>query len=397
METTTFSQPESPLGNEFMELLAASRPFSRIVFVSAFTALKTILRLRESMIAALIARATVRLILGIDLGGTSREVLEELLRWDCEVFVYHNPIQYVTFHPKIYLFERESDAALFLGSNNLTDGGLYTNYEAATRYFFNFPEDADEYARLLRPLRSFLEPEGPTVLPLNAALIETLAARGDLITEKQARKNRRSKSGRPPAGSPVPPTNPFSSVAIPRAPLLPKHLRQALTSEQPLEAPQDEALPPSGLPRPAGALVWRKKLSASDALQTSPGSHHVGGVRLVQARFRNPQGHIIDHKTYFRALFDDYDWETEPRGYADQEHAFVRMRIIIRGDDHGIWNFEISHKPSGESGQGNYTTILRWGPTFNRVVEQANLTGAFFSLYETPDSDAPFFIEISDE
>src|SRR5450756_2086478 len=118
MITTTLSQPESQLGAEFTELLAADRPYKRIIFVSAFTALRTILRLRERMLSAAESEASVRLIVGIDLGGTSREVLEELLRWDCEVFVYHNPLARATFHPKIYLFERESDSTLFLGSNN---------------------------------------------------------------------------------------------------------------------------------------------------------------------------------------------------------------------------------------------------------------------------------------
>ena len=395
MITTTLSQPESQLGTEFTALLASDRPYTRIIFVSAFTALRTILRLRESMLAAADAGAAVRLTVGIDLGGTSREVLEELSRWGCEVFVYHNPIPRATFHPKIYLFERESDSTLFLGSNNLTDGGLYTNYEAATRYVFNFPADADEYERLLRPIRAFLDPAGPTVCRLDAQLIETLSARRVLTTEIEARRSRRDRAGQPPSDGPVPPPNPFSPVAVPLPPLLPRNIRDVFSPERPIETPQDEAVVPIGLLRPEGVLVWKKVLPRTDALRVRPGSHHVGGVRLVQARFENPLGHRIDQTTYFRSLFDDYDWEPEHGGHADQEHTFVPMRIIIRGHDHGIRNFEISHKPSGEAGQGNYTTILRWGRNFNNVIEQANLTNTVFSLYETPNSDAPFFIEVT--
>ncbi|MFA6291387.1 MAG: phospholipase D family protein [Victivallales bacterium] len=394
MITTTLSQPESQLGNEFAALLASDRPYTRIVFVSAFTALKTILRLRESMLAAANAGAVIRLTVGVDLGGTSREVLEELSQWNCEVFIYHNPIPRATFHPKIYLFERESDSILFLGSNNLTDGGLYTNYEASTRYAFNFPADADEYERLLRPIRSFLEPRGPTVRRLDAQLIETLSVRGILTTEIEARRSRRNRVGQPPADGAVPP-NPFSPVAVPRPPLLPSNIRDAITPERPVVTPEDETVVPIGLPRPEGILVWRKVLPPTDALQVRPGSHHVGGVRLTQARFEDTPGHRIDQTTYFRRLFDDYDWETEHGGHADQEHTFVPMRIIILGHDHGTRNFEISHKPSGEAGQDNYTTILRWGRNFNSVIEQANLSNTVFSLYETPNSSAPFFIEIT--
>jgi len=71
------------------------------------------------------------------------------------------------------------------------------------------------------------------------------------------------------------------------------------------------------------------------------------------------------------------------------------MRIFIRGHDHGIRNFEISHKPSGEAGQANYTTILRWGREFTPTILQENVTGAVLSLYETPDAAAPFLIDLA--
>jgi hypothetical protein len=397
MITTILSQPECQLGNQFTVLLGSDHPYARIIFVSAFTALKTILRLREGMLAAAGNGAIVRLTLGIDLGGTSRDVLEELLQWDCEVFVYHNPIPRATFHPKIYLFERQAESTLFLGSNNLTDGGLYTNYEAATRYDFTFPADIAEYERLLRPIRSFLDPVGPTVRRLDAQLIESLSVRGALATEIDDRRSRRGEVGHLLASGQVLPPNPFSPVAIPLPPLLSRDIRNANLPIRPIETPQDEVVVPNDLSRPEGVLVWRKVLPRTDALQVRPGSHHVGGVRLTQAEFDSPSGHRIDQTTYFRVLFDDYDWEPEPGGHADQEHTFVPMRIVIRGHNYDIRNFEISHKPSGEAGQDNYTTTLRWGRNFNNVIQQANLTNAIFSLYETPNSDAPFFIEITDQ
>ncbi|MCX6903279.1 MAG: hypothetical protein NTW03_07340, partial [Verrucomicrobia bacterium] len=58
-------------------------------------------------------------------------------------------------------------------------------------------------------------------------------------------------------------------------------------------------------------------------------------------------------------------------------------------------NLEISHKPSGEAGQGNHTTILRWGREFRPTIVQENVTGAVLSLYETPDADAPFLLELA--
>lgn len=127
------------------------------------------------------------------------------------------------------------------------------------------------------------------------------------------------------------------------------------------------------------------------------GTAHVGGVRLTQAKFENPIGQRINQTSYFRNLFADYHWENETgrhRG-SSQEHAFVPMRLVIDGMDYGIHNFEISHKPSGEAGLGNYTTILRWGRIFNPIIQEKNLSGKGLSLYETYDNGADFTINIT--
>ena len=374
MIVRTVTQPDSQLGNEITALLNANAGYSRIVFVSAFVALRTILRLRERLLAHVDTGTRLNLTVGIYLGGTSREALEELLRWDCDIFVFHNTIARATFHPKIYFFQGATSATLFVGSNNLTDGGFYTNYEAATRYDFELPVDTAEYERILRPLIPFLEPDGTTVRQLDANLIQTLVLRGELPTEAEARQRSRNQRQRRVSGEAnAIPDSPFGQSAIPLPPLLPQNVRAAEPAEPELPEPEGEQVIPGVAPRPEGVLVWRKKLTSSDALQVREGTAHVGGVRLTQARFENPPGQRIDQTSYFRSLLADYHWEHEVgrSRSIDQEHTFVPMRIIIRGTDYGIHNFEISHKPSGEAGQNNYTTILRWGRQFNPVPSLA--------------------------
>ena len=210
----TVTQPENQLGNEISELLNSEAIYTRIVLVSAFVALRTILRLRERLLAHVEAGARLCLTIGIDLGGTSREVVEELLRWNCETFVFHNTIARATFHPKVYLFQSATSATLFVGSNNLTDGGFYTNYEAATRYDFDLPADALEYERLLRPLIPFLDPQGATVQRLDADLIQTLVARGEIPRRPKHDNAVQSTTGRVPGAAAVP-ASPFGPIAIP--------------------------------------------------------------------------------------------------------------------------------------------------------------------------------------
>jgi len=343
------------------------------------------------------AGANLGFTVGIDLGGTSREVLDELLHWNCNAFVFHNPISRATFHPKIYLFESATEATLFIGSNNLTDGGFYSNYEATTRFDFDLPVDALEYARVREPLAAFLEPHGPTVQRLDAGLIQTLVDRGELPADAEIRRRRREQRGvrRRPGEIPV---NPFAPAATPFPPLLPEELRRREPVREPIN--QGQAAPEIIPPQPGAVapiprvLVWRKTLPQTDALQVNEGSNPVGGVRLTQALFENPLGRRIDQTTYFREIFDDYPWEAEGNR-PDQQHTFVPMRIVIRDRDYGVRNFEISHKPSGEAGQANYTTILKWGREFAPTVRQENLTGTVLSIYETPEGPADFLIDIT--
>jgi hypothetical protein len=268
---------------------------------------------------------------------------------------------------------------------------MFTNYEAAVIHDFAFPSDRNAYNDLYKPLQTFFDPEGPTIQNLTPELISILKLRGLITSEQKARQ--KNQNINPSDQNKSLPANPFTPVAVPLPPLLPKKVRDeepvAKTNKsiKPLRAKATNLIP-------KGLLVWKKKLPKSDALQVSPGTHHVGGVRLTQAHFESPKGHPIDQTTYFRNLFRDFQWELEKGKHADQEHTFVPIHVFIKDKDYGIRHFEISHKPSGEAGQANYTTILRWGSEFTPTIQSENITNLSLYLYDTPSADAPYLIEI---
>lgn len=216
MTSTPIVHPAKQLGREIDALLDdKSVCFQCITFVSSFVALRTILRLRDKLLAHAQRGCHLRFVVGIDLGGTSRDVLEELLRWKtCDVFVIHNALEHVTFHPKVYLFERAESATLFVGSNNLTDGGFYTNYEASVRHDFVLPQEDKPFGEIVTPLRVFLNPtpDGRTIRQLDRDLIDMLTERGALINEQEARSKREAL--RLHRESSIP-DNPFRAVAVP--------------------------------------------------------------------------------------------------------------------------------------------------------------------------------------
>jgi hypothetical protein len=143
-----------------------------------------------------------------------------------------------------------------------------------------------------------------------------------------------------------------------------------------------------------GQLVWRKNnLPASD-VQRQRGAV-TGGLRLTQAKFE-VNGIRIDQTKYFRnVVLSQMPWGTGRKGFPKQrETVEITFDVTILGMNYGQHKLVVSHKPSGEAGQRNYTTMLHWGDLAN-TIKELNLVGKTFQLYGPPENQQePFFIEI---
>lgn len=230
MDVDFIAQPDAQLGVELATMLDSGTPASRVVFVSAFVSHQTIMRIKHK-VAELRAKDTdVRFILGIDLKGTSQEVLEELLDWDVDVRIVKHREPGHTFHPKIFLFEWDHQATIIVGSNNLTDGGFYRNYEAAVRVTYRLPEETEHFGSACTELERFLDPKGSTVYRLTSEFLSKLLATGDIPSEAEARIGRdvssRDRGGRRTRGHSL-----FGTEYIPLPPRLPANLLGRLVKE----------------------------------------------------------------------------------------------------------------------------------------------------------------------
>ena len=195
MNVDYIAQPDTQLGKVLSELLDANPSASRIFFVSAFVSLQTIMRVKHQVTKLRDNGVELRFVLGIDLGGTSQEVLKELLGWNIDVRIVKHRIPGHTFHPKLYLFRWDDRATIIIGSNNITEGGFFGNYEGAARITYQLPEEATAFDSACEELGRFNEPDGPVSYQLTAEFIEELIARGDVPTEAEARKGRYISSG----------------------------------------------------------------------------------------------------------------------------------------------------------------------------------------------------------
>ena len=128
-----YSQPLSTrFGTNLIEIIQAGAWKSLDIAV-AWVRASGIAHLEPALADFLKTGNTVRITVGIDLDNTTKEGLASLLALQrhgaMSVFVHHNEAGTI-FHPKLYLFQNSTRAKLIVGSNNITEAGLYQNTEA---------------------------------------------------------------------------------------------------------------------------------------------------------------------------------------------------------------------------------------------------------------------------
>lgn len=144
-------------------------------------------------------------IVGIDLQNTTREGLQALLDLErhgrCETYVYHNEAGSI-FHPKLYLFRNEEEARLIVGSNNITEAGLYVNVEAGLQV--DTEVEATVIAQTLDAISSWKDTASRLAARLDPDFLDRLSREGYVPDEAAARtklqreRTRRATPGHPP-------------------------------------------------------------------------------------------------------------------------------------------------------------------------------------------------------
>jgi HKD family nuclease len=128
-------------------------------------------------------------IVGIDLQNTTLEGLSALLDLEqfgrCETFVYHNEAGSI-FHPKLYLFRNEEEARLIVGSNNITEAGLYVNVEAGLQVDTKI--DATVVIQTLDALSSWKNTDSRLARRLDREFLSLLRDQGYLPDEATSRE-----------------------------------------------------------------------------------------------------------------------------------------------------------------------------------------------------------------
>ena len=146
---------------------------------------------------------TARLLFGVDLKGTSRQGVALAQKHFSDLYVVHDPSR--TFHPKIYLALGARVGYALIGSNNLTAGGLWHNYESAMLATFN-PRSGPGYCRRREGYVRKLLDDDAICKRLTRRVVQRLEDEGRLADEASDRRHRvedrasrRQQRGRGPA------------------------------------------------------------------------------------------------------------------------------------------------------------------------------------------------------
>lgn len=191
-----------PAGDAINEALGLSDYKSFAAFV-AFASVDGINQLRDSFNNFTDAGGDIRLYIGVDLHGTSKEALDALLAMpNVHTYVVYSPNR-IVYHPKIYSFEGERQNMVMVGSSNLTMSGLYQNIEASICITSdnNEEEDCNLLSDIYDYYNTLLTGKSGSCQPLSKELIELLCDNKVVLTVQENRNQRNETSKKNQTGT----------------------------------------------------------------------------------------------------------------------------------------------------------------------------------------------------
>jgi len=273
-------------------------------------------------------RGNVKISIGIDHCGTSAEAIADLfaaINLKGELWVFHNQAPNTTFHPKVYLFGNAEAAECFIGSGNLTEGGLFTNYETFVHLSLDRrdPTDGDVLAHIERLLDEWADGTKGTALEVTDKLIAELIESGDLPTEADI--NRRTKaitSRGEESRKAVEVKTFFSAVRVPAAPRVVSYEMAAAKKEVPAAVRAEAAKARPGV---TGFVITLQKTDVGVGQTTAGTSRRSPELFLPVVCVRaNPE--FWGWPELFKPD-QKYVGITDKDGYPKMDREGVRMRL----------------------------------------------------------------------
>jgi HKD family nuclease len=263
-------------GYQLRNLLTdSSLNFTDAYLIFAFVKRSGVARVYDALKTFTACGGTVRAVLGLDEAGTTRQGVSMLLAAGVDVALFHDTSPIRTFHPKGCVFENKRRAVLLVGSSNLTQGGLFTNYELGLRIDLDLAAVTDD--NLLVSFKTAFNQywqSGTTVQSVNAQRLAELAAYWPALLPDEDLVDRAERTPRHGEAEPSVIPNPFRSLGFqgPPPPTYPPGLEPRSGGGQ--RQPETQAtVPPPITARQAGRVsgFWKVLSSFDVSTSSAPG------------------------------------------------------------------------------------------------------------------------------
>lgn len=335
---------------------------------------------------------SLRLVVGIDQGGATRQGLELARDLFDDVWVFHDRGGR-TFHPKVYVAWGNSSARVLVGSQNLTAGGAYFNYEAGIELTLQRPAD-DPLLSSLHDFTDKLRSDTEVCRLLDdAVLVELLSNPRYKVADEDLRHNPGLQDAPDELDTetdvetiPEPTANP-PSIFGPS--VLSKKPKPPVAKKAVAKKAVAKGVGPGGN-APGVVKRWFRGMDGTAAQHPpTPGTHPTHNLRLTLGR---PQLPINKYTWHRQQMFGLLAWTPVVRNGKQVEVAQGQFQVIEMGIDRGVHTLEISHAPHREEGQKNIPTVLHWG-TVEPLLAATDHTGRNVIIERL--GDATFRLEIT--
>lgn len=266
------------------------------------------------------------------------------------------------FHPKLaHIVKADGSAVATVGSANLTIAALGTNVEAWIELSSSTGSSRKALKGIKRGTDWRRSASAPGVFQVwGLADARQLHADGLLVGRRPQR--RPAPMGRTGAqdsrGTRPPRWRPLDGVAA--------------------EPPERESEPFEPAPvrarRSNVVLRWCKRLSASDALQTTGGTNPTGKLQLGRA------GHDIDQTLGSGMSCSAARHGSPPRTAPSATRPLTFNSTSRWGGRPSRKTLLVDHAPHRAAGQHNVVTVLSWGPEIARWLRARSQTGNWVSI-----------------
>lgn len=207
MRITVLGQPcpSCSLGNWIREQLR-QLCWNSCLFVTAVVTNDAVKDLRSDLDFFACTGKEITIYTGLDLDVDTLALQNLLEIPKTTIYIIHNPHQQSIFHPKLYVFKNESQAAIAVSSANFTRAGLWYNFEIGLLVEVDLPQEISLLNDLTTLVKNWESPEKGLCVKLDSDILDQLRKETESPRKPDTTETKKLSPKLPPV---------FRSVPIP--------------------------------------------------------------------------------------------------------------------------------------------------------------------------------------